>query len=39
MIQHKGYLLDSRDWFLANVNGAIKNNPMAKDNVIQTFSW
>ncbi|OLQ94569.1 coproporphyrinogen III oxidase [Vibrio ponticus] len=39
LIQHKGYLLDSRDWFLANVNGAIKNNPMAKENVIQTFSW
>ncbi|HDM8160116.1 TPA: radical SAM protein [Vibrio harveyi] len=35
----KGWLLDSRDDFLRNINHAIASNPMAKDNVIQTFSW
>lgn len=39
LIQHKGFLLDSRQFFLNNVNQAIQQNPMAADNVIQTFSW
>lgn len=39
IVPQKGWLLDSRDDFLRNINHAIASNPMAKDNVIQTFSW
>ncbi len=39
LIQHKGFLLDSREFFLNNVNQAIQNNPMSANNVIQTFAW
>lgn len=39
LIQHKGFLLDSREFFLNNVNQAIKHNPMSANNVIQTFAW
>jgi len=39
LVQQKGFLLDSREFFLANINQAIKENPMAKENIIETFSW
>lgn len=39
MVQHKGFLLDSREFFLNNVNQAIQSNPMSANNVIQTFAW
>ncbi|CDU06839.1 conserved hypothetical protein [Vibrio coralliirubri] len=39
IVTQKGFLLDSREQFLAKVNRAIASNPMAKDSVIQTFAW
>ncbi|GEM81529.1 radical SAM protein [Vibrio superstes] len=39
LVPQKGYFLDSKALFLANLNRVIKANPMACDNVIQTFSW
>ncbi|CAH7357169.1 Coproporphyrinogen III oxidase [Vibrio chagasii] len=39
IVTQKGFLLDSREQFLAKVNHAITSNPMAKDSVIQTFAW
>ena len=39
IVTQKGFLLDSREQFLAKVNRAITSNPMAKDSVIQTFAW
>ncbi|MCK8070342.1 radical SAM protein [Vibrio sp. 1CM23M] len=39
IVNQKGFLLDSREQFLAKVNRAIASNPMAKDSVIQTFAW
>jgi hypothetical protein len=39
IVTQKGFLLDSREQFLAKVNHAIASNPMAKDSVIQTFAW
>ncbi|WP_261817526.1 B12-binding domain-containing radical SAM protein [Vibrio gallicus] len=39
VLPQKGAFLDSREQFLANINRAIHANPMAKENVIQTFSW
>lgn len=39
IVPQKGYLLDSREQFLARVNHAIDSNPMAAKNIIQTYSW
>jgi len=39
MIQMRGMFPQSKEFFLGHVNDAIRNNPMAKDNIIQTYSW
>ncbi|NOH98720.1 radical SAM protein [Vibrio sp. 99-70-13A1] len=39
LVPQKGFLLDSKDQFLTRLNQTIAANPMAQDNVIQTFSW
>ncbi|EGU42684.1 Radical SAM domain protein [Vibrio ichthyoenteri ATCC 700023] len=39
LLPQKGFFLDSKDQFLANLNRVIAANPMAEKNVIQTFSW
>ncbi|MCY9852311.1 radical SAM protein [Vibrio mediterranei] len=39
LVPQKGFLLDSRDQFLANIDRAIVANPLAKDNIIHTFAW
>ncbi|MCP3700034.1 MAG: radical SAM protein [Aliivibrio sp.] len=39
LLPQKGFLLDSKEEFLRNLNRVISKNPLAKDNVIQTFSW
>lgn len=39
IVPQRGYLPDSQEFMLKRINAAIENNPMAKDNVIQTFAW
>ena len=39
LVPQKGFFLDSRDEFLTNINRVIAANPLAKQNVIQTFAW
>lgn len=39
MIQMRGMFPDNKAFFLKHVNEAIVNNPSAKENIIQTFSW
>lgn len=39
LVPQKGFLLDSREQFLTNLECVIKLNPMAKENKIQTFAW
>ncbi|CAM3098723.1 radical SAM protein [Vibrio rarus] len=39
LVPQKGFLLDQKAQFLTNLNAAITSNPMAQENVIQTFAW
>ncbi|USD67926.1 radical SAM protein [Vibrio sp. SCSIO 43136] len=39
LLPQKGFLLDSRQEMLANLNRVIAANPLAKERIIQTFSW
>ncbi|MGR5117970.1 B12-binding domain-containing radical SAM protein [Vibrio astriarenae] len=39
IVPQRGYLPDSQAFMLKRINAAIDNNPMAKENVIQTFAW
>ncbi|NLS13447.1 radical SAM protein [Vibrio sp. SM6] len=39
LVPQKGDFLTHRETFLTNIQRAIAANPMAKDRVIQTFSW
>ncbi|MGL6259671.1 B12-binding domain-containing radical SAM protein [Vibrio sp. WXL210] len=39
IVPQRGYLPDSQTAILQRIESAIKQNPLAKDNVIQTFAW
>ncbi|TKB10785.1 radical SAM protein [Desulforhopalus sp. IMCC35007] len=39
VVPMKGWLPDSREKFLANINKAISTNPICKEEVLRTFSW
>ncbi|ASJ95936.1 radical SAM protein [Shewanella marisflavi] len=39
LVPQKGYLINSRKQFLANLNLAIAANPLAQDKIIQTYAW